>query len=251
MEGFGVHFPLPTFPQPPTLSFQDQIALESLRAAERSANAAWWTFGVTLLTFGVAILAARYSKRALETWRSQVTGEKEFSALIESVQAVRDMGASTYNMRLRNRVGHYGDLGPMEASQAFRKQLEDSYRQLLRATTGLDAVWGEEFIALREAVHDEVRRLSLASNMVYERPANSIPIEQQYHLLRDYAPRWVTNPLSTLGLSPAEREMPEPETVGEQAEAIEREIAASQKKFTDLEAWLAGKLSYYAPSGKR
>lgn len=232
---FGVSFPIWN-PQPlQPLSIEAQAAIDSAAATVSTAHATWWAVGISGLALLFTGAAAYFTWKSLTTWRNQTLGEKEFNALIETARALHDIKASVHNLRLP--VVFEGQATDAERSLEFREQLGRSEIDLLRASIGLDIVWGEEFKNLRSEVTSELRRLARASRLVYEPGAQGV-MKKDYHLLNRLAPRQVTHPHLFAGevmIEPAEQEI-------EKAKLMQE----SDGKFLALEEWIGKRLGLYS-----
>lgn len=216
------------------ISVSTQAAIDSAVAAASAAQATWAAVGISGVALILTAIAAYATWSSLTTWRNQTVGEKEFNALIETYQVLYDIKAEIHNMRLT--VGFQGQASDSQRSQTFRKQIELLNSKLLSKTVGLDLVWGQIFIDIRKEVEEEIRKIALASNMVYESNGQGV-LEQQYHLMNRIAPRTVSHPTMING----------PQVINFEQQEISKNdiIGRSDAKFKLLEDWISQRLSLY------
>lgn len=228
---FGVH--IEPFLFPPALqapSIEVQAAVTSAEAAIRSADAAWATYTVTVVALVVTILtliasgvAAYAAWKAVQGWRQQSLGQHEFGRLLDALQALHDLKATITNHRLP--VLFEGEPDPVTKSKEFRSDLTRSWNLFLRATVGLDQLWGAGFRDLRDQAGTELRSVALASSMLYEQ----------------------RTPTTECYLKMGRHQPDSRESIPEQRVKIDETGRQILVPFESLETWLIEQLRAYKP----
>jgi hypothetical protein len=121
------------------------------------------------------------SQKALETWRGQVLGEHEFGRLLDAIQTLYDIENTIKKMR--SNLILQGESNEETRSQQFRGNLQQLTANFLRASVGLDVIWGESFKTARENLLQLIHEIAVASNYIYEKGNSRIPIPSQYALM--------------------------------------------------------------------
>lgn len=164
MADFSVHFPpvdfLPISDLGGKLSDFSPEFLNSLSQTEAAWNSAKWAQLSTYATWLAAIITLAALIVAFFTyinWRRQLTSEREFSQLIDALQALAKFE------RLIEDQNKYFSIGvavsPSTASE-YRNSLAEAFSSLERATIGLEEIWKDDFKIKRE----RLRRLGTEIN---------------------------------------------------------------------------------------